>query len=488
MCYLDGRFYYPSQVAVHIVVDCRPTLTGIQTSPLKYCKHLSEFLGIELRFGVDVVITSLIDIQKSFSKESTLSENNVEHMCNLVKVLATSMRLDGTTSDYLSSKGVCVPDEHNNLREIKDLCVDDVQHIKKNKSMTYVNDKISRSDATTIGVKSKIRGALRQHSKTFRPFGQREELTSRINRILSSYQCDSGILKELIQNADDASATEVKIITDFHFHGTNSIFDECMKPMQGPALLVFNNACFNKTDLIGIQQLGIGSKGDDPTKTGQFGVGFNAVYHLTDVPSFLTKGKDVEDGETMCIMDPHCKYVPEASKEDPGMQYINLQDLRQSFPDVFTTFHEDLFSNQKCTIFRLPLRSRVFAEASDLSKKEVTQEFVSQLLQEFREEMADMLLFLNNVKKVSLCEIDNKGSLKETFKVEMELTKPNEKKKKMFLQQWKDFTKLYQEQGHSAPTSDSVYECHVKDSSGSETEWIVGQKVGFGRTILPERL
>jgi hypothetical protein len=62
------------------------------------------------------------------------------------------------------------------------------------------------------------------------------------------------------------------------------------------SLCVFNDACFSTKDLEKIQQLGKGSKMNDPSKTGQFGVGFNAVYHLTDAPSFLTRGKSTPNG------------------------------------------------------------------------------------------------------------------------------------------------------------------------------------------------
>ena len=66
---------------------------------------------------------------------------------------------------------------------------------------------------------------------------------------------------------------------------------------------------------MGIQRLGEGSKSDDPNKTGQYGVGFNSVYHLTDVPTFLS------DGKKLCVFDPHCFYVPDATEAEPG-QFI----------------------------------------------------------------------------------------------------------------------------------------------------------------------
>jgi len=49
------------------------------------------------------------------------------------------------------------------------------------------------------------------------------------------------------------------------------IFEECWKPLQGPALCVYNNRPFSKSDMEGIQNLGEGSKGHDPNRTGQYG-------------------------------------------------------------------------------------------------------------------------------------------------------------------------------------------------------------------------
>jgi hypothetical protein len=65
----------------------------------------------------------------------------------------------------------------------------------------------------------------------------------------------------------------------------------------------------------------------DRTKTGQFGVGFNAVYHLTDVPSFITRGPDISSGGTFCVFDPHCWHAPIATTDSPGMK-MKLQIAR----------------------------------------------------------------------------------------------------------------------------------------------------------------
>ena len=117
----------------------------------------------------------------------------------------------------------------------------------------------------------------------------------------------------------------------------NIFFDDSWKPLQGPALCVFNDTCFSENDLVGIQNLREGSKSDDPTKTGKFSVGFNSVYHLTDVPSFLSKGPQTPNGGTFCVFDPHCKYVPNAEQDYPGIQIQDLDIFEESFIDVYNT-------------------------------------------------------------------------------------------------------------------------------------------------------
>ena len=53
---------------------------------------------------------------------------------------------------------------------------------------------------------------------------------------------------------------------------------------------------------------------------GQYGIGFNVVYHLTDCPSFIT------NGNTFCVLDPHIRYVPGASERRPGRMYEKLDE------------------------------------------------------------------------------------------------------------------------------------------------------------------
>jgi len=89
--------------------------------------------------------------------------------------------------------------------------------------------------------------------------------------------------QELIQNADDAGATEVKFLFDSRDNafGTSSLVNVGLSKFQGPALYVYNNGLFKAQDWVGIESIMQGSKKKDPVAAGRFGVGFNSVYHVT---------------------------------------------------------------------------------------------------------------------------------------------------------------------------------------------------------------
>ena len=114
-------------------------------------------------------------------------------------------------------------------------------------------------------------------------FGQSEPLTRRLNAILRDYTDGLAVLKELIQNADDAGASEVCFLYDER-HNKNAqhiLLDQGMKDLQGPALWTYNNAVFTDSDFENIVKLTGATKEKDAEKIGRFGLGFNAIYHLT---------------------------------------------------------------------------------------------------------------------------------------------------------------------------------------------------------------
>ena len=102
-------------------------------------------------------------------------------------------------------------------------------------------------------------------------------------------------MQEIIQNADDARATEVKFILDCRNMQTlphrlvqDTMYRELSR-FSGPALMSYNNASFTKEDWENIQSLHLSDKSKNPLKVGKFGIGFNSVYHLTGIYKQFTE-------------------------------------------------------------------------------------------------------------------------------------------------------------------------------------------------------
>ncbi|GIL85243.1 hypothetical protein Vretifemale_13855, partial [Volvox reticuliferus] len=159
-------------------------------------------------------------------------------------------------------------------------------------------------------------------------FGQKVDLTARIREILLNYPEGTSILKEIVQNADDARATCIKFCLDCRHHGTGSLLAPAMAAFQGPALLAFNDGVFSDRDLESISRIGDSKKKEEEGKTGRFGVGFNSCYHLTDLPSFVS-------GRYLIIFDPHCRHLPNISSTNPGkrIDFIQYGDVATVYAD-----------------------------------------------------------------------------------------------------------------------------------------------------------
>ena len=85
----------------------------------------------------------------------------------------------------------------------------------------------------------------------------------------------------MIQNADDACATEVEFLLDYTEHGSDNLISSCVEKYQGPALYAWNNAVFADEDWEGVRNISVSRKEKKALKVGRFALGFISVYHLT---------------------------------------------------------------------------------------------------------------------------------------------------------------------------------------------------------------
>ncbi len=97
------------------------------------------------------------------------------------------------------------------------------------------------------------------------------------NLLTELYPDNAHFIYELLQNAEDANATEVR-------------FDLYEKALH----FSHNGKIFDCKDLEGITSIGNGTKADDINKIGKFGVGFKAVFAYTSTPRIYSGGYNFE--------------------------------------------------------------------------------------------------------------------------------------------------------------------------------------------------
>jgi sacsin len=205
----------------------------------------------------------------------------------------------------------------------------------------------------------------------------------------------------MVQNADDAGATTVSFLLDHTSYPSDSILGSNMASFQGPALISANNAVFSPQDLINISRIGQGSKLSQPSSIGRFGLGFNAVYHFTDVPSFVT-------GDSLVFFDPHARYVPGVSSAQPGLK-INYRNagLAKHFPDLaasYLHFGCNLCDVYPATLFRFPLRTELQGQASEIKPRACLPSDILCLFESLKVQLPHSLLFLKSVTSVRVFE------------------------------------------------------------------------------------
>lgn len=250
-----------------------------------------------------------------------------------------------------------------------------------------------------------------------RPIAQHEPLTVRLRNLVEGYPKGFGILKEFLQNADDAGASAVEVVMDWRAHPTSGLPTPGLTRLCGPALLIINDAVFTDPDFDSILALGASGKRLDSTKIGKFGLGFNAAYNVTDHPCMVSRDR-------LYILDPHRSAVAELSDRE-GVALTLNSALWEEGPSLLRPFAAGGLAERTIdfgkTIFRLPLRTHESAADSEISKEAFTYSDFQAILSQAESRAPELLLFLQNVLTLRVSEIPAEGGApRELLRVETE--------------------------------------------------------------------
>ncbi|PKU41581.1 sacsin-like [Limosa lapponica baueri] len=241
----------------------------------------------------------------------------------------------------------------------------------------------------------------------FTACGPSEPITLRLRNILREYGEEGDIFTEMVQNAEDAGATVCRFLLDLRCHrkATSGLLDPGMAACHGPALWAYNNALFTEDDFQNITRVGAATKEGRAGQIGRFGLGFNSVYRVTDVPAVLS-------GETLLIFDPNgthlSKHVARAGSPGIRLDFSSRPRILRAFAEQFWPYH-GIFGCRlpepgpfPGSLFRLPFRTEEEAVTSQVCSQAFGTERIKSLGASFLGSNRLLLLFLRGVREMSL--------------------------------------------------------------------------------------
>ena len=234
----------------------------------------------------------------------------------------------------------------------------------------------------------------------------------------------TAVIKELLQNADDAGATEVFVVLDERV--PPAAFSQDYAEILAPALLVHNNARFKlpadvgsgeQDDFAAICDVASGHKRAQATAAGRFGIGFNSVYFLTDTPLLFSR-REVHvfdllrkifdaDGWRFPLEDFPARSASLSGTAKAVLEWCLPKSVlgTRSFGDL--AFDPDGDYND--TIFRLPLRRSPEDTRALYDDRFPNAVHRLRVLSEMADEAARSILFLKYVRQIKFAVLSESG-------------------------------------------------------------------------------
>ena len=159
------------------------------------------------------------------------------------------------------------------------------------------------------------------------------------------------------------------------------------------------------------------------------------------------------------------------------------------FADIYKTF-EKYNVSEAGTFFRFPLRNKDTSKISEISSKCVSQKQMTEIFNNFKNDMHEVLLFVNSVQEVSLEEVLEIKSEKipdsiqtvTKHTVTMHLSDDSKQKRADFQNYVNEMALLLNDKQISLTeisVKEVCFEAVIKDNDGNEETWQIAQRFGF---------
>lgn len=226
-----------------------------------------------------------------------------------------------------------------------------------------------------------------------------------IRRLLDGYSEGFTFIKELIQNADDAEANEIRLVWHPGMNGA-----ACHTLLNSPALVVLNDGPFEPKHRDGLMRMGLGSKASDEDRIGRFGLGMKAVFHVCEGFFFLEHTGDKDLMEFFSPWHPEHHSEWELEKESPDWHQLRktAEELKNPSWNRWFAVWIPLRTKDQCGAID-PIRSGADAFPGD--EREGCPEALKRPLIATSPRLGETLVFLQWVNKVTFSDLHSETVL-----------------------------------------------------------------------------
>ncbi|WP_121628771.1 sacsin N-terminal ATP-binding-like domain-containing protein [Poseidonibacter antarcticus] len=247
-----------------------------------------------------------------------------------------------------------------------------------------------------------------------------------INNLLTElYPDNAHFIYELLQNAEDAQATEVSF-----------------ELKQNELKFSHNGRVFEDKDLEGITSIGQGTKANDINKIGKFGVGFKAVFTYTNSPKIYSGKYNFEINDLVVPIE-----ITPLDRHDSSITIMifPFNNIQKSKTNAFSEIQKGLLNIQDNTLLFLNNIQKIIYRHDDksntLAREEITPERVF-ISNQYKKTSSKWLRFKKYLPNSETLFVSTAFKLEVDEKTQREITIPINGKVSIYFPAEKESSKL----------------------------------------------